>query len=332
MLVNGLVSIVIPIYNVEKYLRKCVDSVCKQTYKNLQIILVDDGSPDSCPVICDELAVADSRIEVIHKKNGGLSDARNAGLKCAKGEYIYFLDSDDYIESSLVEKCVYEIEKDDLDYVAFSFCKEKADGQKVAECIFREKEYELKTIEEREDFLIQKQTNYGVIGWNAWNRFFRLDLLRQNDLYFPDNKIVFAEDLAFSLRINCYHKRFKSIEDVLYHYIERDDSIMAKSSGTQIIKFINLCDDYQKYLQTNNISFSYSYLFVHILFHEWDLKNYGIDQIAKEIDLLPNGCKKKLKSWFKMSLKRYKKIAFLYGKKQWLARLIIYLKCLVNVK
>ena len=92
---NDLVSIVVPIYNVEKYLKKCIDSIINQTYKNIEIILVDDGSTDNCGKICDEYTKTDNRIVVIHKKNGGLSDARNAGLDIAKGKYIAFVDSDD---------------------------------------------------------------------------------------------------------------------------------------------------------------------------------------------------------------------------------------------
>ena len=95
---NPLISVIVPIYNVEKYLARCVDSIVNQTYKNLEIILVDDGSPDRCPQMCDDYAEKDSRIKVVHKKNGGLSDARNAGMAVATGEYISFIDSDDWID------------------------------------------------------------------------------------------------------------------------------------------------------------------------------------------------------------------------------------------
>ncbi len=98
-----LISIVIPVYKVEEYLDKCVESVINQTYENLEIILVDDGSPDKCPRMCDKWFGKDKRIRIIHKKNGGLSDARNAGIEKAKGEYISFIDSDDYIEPNYVE-------------------------------------------------------------------------------------------------------------------------------------------------------------------------------------------------------------------------------------
>lgn len=100
---NELVSVIVPIYGVDDYLSKCVDSIINQTYKNLEIILVDDGGKDKCPEICDEYAGKDGRIKVIHKKNGGLSDARNAGIDIAKGEYFVFIDSDDWVETTMVE-------------------------------------------------------------------------------------------------------------------------------------------------------------------------------------------------------------------------------------
>ncbi len=100
---NPLISVIIPVYNVEKYLDKCIQSVVNQTYENLEIILVDDGSPDNCPKICDEYAKKDKRIKVVHKENGGLSDARNAGIKYSNGEYLTFIDSDDYIVDNYVE-------------------------------------------------------------------------------------------------------------------------------------------------------------------------------------------------------------------------------------
>ena len=98
------ISVIVPVYKVEKYLNRCVESICKQSYSNLEILLVDDGSPDSCPQMCDEYAKADSRIIVIHKENGGLSSARNAALEVATGDYVICVDSDDYIHPRAVEK------------------------------------------------------------------------------------------------------------------------------------------------------------------------------------------------------------------------------------
>lgn len=114
------VSVVIPVYKVEKYLRECVDSVLAQSCTELEVILVDDGSPDRCGQICDEYAAADKRVSVIHKQNGGLSDARNAGLKRASGKYVLFVDSDDMIANNAVEKLLAAAEKNDAQIVYLS--------------------------------------------------------------------------------------------------------------------------------------------------------------------------------------------------------------------
>ena len=125
-----LVSIVVPIYKVEKYLNECLNSILGQTYRDLQIILIDDGSPDGCGAICDEYALRDDRIVVIHSQNGGLSAARNKGLALCEGEYVLFLDSDDYLEQNAVEVLCQTAKKDKLDillYDAISFDETAAD-------------------------------------------------------------------------------------------------------------------------------------------------------------------------------------------------------------
>ena len=101
---SPIVTVIIPVYNVEKFLDRCVQSVVNQTYKNLEIILVDDGSPDNCPAMCDEWSRKDSRIKVVHKRNAGLGMARNTGIENANGKYIFFFDSDDYVDESIVER------------------------------------------------------------------------------------------------------------------------------------------------------------------------------------------------------------------------------------
>ncbi len=123
-----LISIIVPVYNVEQYLEKCVKSIIRQTYKNIEIILIDDGATDSSGKICDKLKLKDNRIKVIHKENGGLSDARNAGLKVAKGEYIGFVDSDDYIKEDMFET-LYNLNKkynSEISIVSYyEICKDK---------------------------------------------------------------------------------------------------------------------------------------------------------------------------------------------------------------
>jgi glycosyltransferase involved in cell wall biosynthesis len=117
--VKNLVSIIIPIYNMEEYLRECIDSALKQTYKDIELVLVDDGSHDNCPQICDEYVALDSRVKVIHQENGGLSVARNSGLAMARGEYVYFLDSDDYIAENAIKELYDEAKNSNLDVVLF---------------------------------------------------------------------------------------------------------------------------------------------------------------------------------------------------------------------
>ena len=124
------ISVVVPIYKVEKYLDRCIYSIINQTYTNLEIILVDDGSPDNCPKICDEYASKDNRIKVIHKQNGGLSSARNAGIKVATGDYIGFVDSDDFIELDMYEQMYKVAYENDVDLVMSDYYKVHKDDRK----------------------------------------------------------------------------------------------------------------------------------------------------------------------------------------------------------
>lgn len=126
-----LLSIIVPVYNVKSYLKKCVESIINQTYTNLQIILVDDGSTDGSQDICDEFAQRDSRIVVIHKENGGQSTARNVGMDRAKGVYIAFVDSDDWLEPNMYEALISQLEKHEADIVACSFYECKGDEKKA---------------------------------------------------------------------------------------------------------------------------------------------------------------------------------------------------------
>lgn len=124
MLSNKLISVIVPVYNTERFLYACIESICRQTYRNLQIILVDDGSPDRCGVICDEYAVKDSRIKVIHQPNGGVVRAREAGITIAEGEYIAFVDSDDWIEPDMYRKMLEKSEAGNYDIVYCDIVKE----------------------------------------------------------------------------------------------------------------------------------------------------------------------------------------------------------------
>jgi glycosyltransferase involved in cell wall biosynthesis len=125
-----LISVIIPVYKVEKYINRCVESVLVQNYHNIEVILVDDGSPDNCGIICDRYADKDSRVKVIHKTNGGLSDARNAGLNIATGQYICFIDSDDYIEKDMLKDMYDNIVRTGADITICNYCAVDNEGHK----------------------------------------------------------------------------------------------------------------------------------------------------------------------------------------------------------
>jgi len=217
------VSVVIPVYNVEKYLRECVDSVLGQTYSELEVILVDDGSPDNCGAICDEYAEQDGRITVIHKKNGGLSDARNAGLKQVSGKYVYFLDSDDYLKKDAIEILVDTAEKENADVIFFS-----------AETVYED--YEYKSI--KDDFARKQSYPAGsgssVVISMLENKeyipcvqlqFYREALLSDNGISF--RKGMLHEDELFTILTALKSGRTAVINDLLYVRRQRAGSIMS---------------------------------------------------------------------------------------------------------
>lgn len=142
-----LISVIVPVYKVENYLNQCLESIVKQTYSNLEILLVDDGSPDRCPEICDEWARREKRVRAIHKRNGGLSDARNAGLALAQGELVMFVDSDDWIAPEMAEKMLEAMEREEADMVICQYIKALPDGK--TKRVFNGTEAEKYTIRRR---------------------------------------------------------------------------------------------------------------------------------------------------------------------------------------
>ncbi len=191
-------SIVIPIYKVEKYLKECVDSVLNQTFKDIEIILVDDGSPDECPVICDDYEKKDSRIRVIHKKNGGLSSARNAGLKMASGEYTVFLDSDDfYIHNDFLEKAYAKLVEKNVDILCFRRTKYYDDTKTFSEkVVLYDKEIE-KALQYSD--LIYELSVRDALEASAAMKFVKTKVLKDNNLYFKEG--IFSEDVEWAFRL-----------------------------------------------------------------------------------------------------------------------------------
>lgn len=213
-----LISIIVPVYKVEEYLDECVESIVQQTYENLEIILVDDGSPDTCPEKCDNWAERDSRINVIHKKNGGLSDARNAGMHTATGQYIAFVDSDDWIEKTYIESLYRAIQENGAEISACDvrevYCK--ADVPTVCDTSARTTK---STPEEALGELLKGRTFRAV----AWNKLYRAELLK--DEQFEVGRL--HEDEFFSYRIFDKAASLTYTDLPLYNYRQREGSIMT---------------------------------------------------------------------------------------------------------
>ena len=211
-----LISVIVPIYNVEQFLSKCIQSIINQSYSRLEIILVDDGSTDDSPQICDEFKEKDKRIKVIHKKNGGLSDARNVGIEVASGEYIGFVDSDDYIDELMYEKLLNACIRNNS-YI--SICGRNIvniDNDILCQQFTVEKEvvYDGKTA-------IKKLLLWDSCDSAAWDKLYKKELFE--DLKYPLG--VWSEDYAVTSRIFAKADKIVHVGEALYYYVQREGSI-----------------------------------------------------------------------------------------------------------
>lgn len=212
-----LISVIVPVYKVEAYLDKCISSIVGQTYKNLEIILVDDGSPDKCPQMCDAWAAKDSRIRVIHKENGGLSDARNVGMAVAKGELIGFVDSDDWIEDNMYKLLYQHIvnEHSDISACGVEVCWDDGTPSRMLTktgCCVLDREEAMRAIIE-ESWLKQP----------VWYKLYKTELIR--DILFPVGK--YHEDVFWSYQAVARAERVAVFDALCYHYRQRSGSIMG---------------------------------------------------------------------------------------------------------
>lgn len=237
---KALISIIIPVYKVEKYLEKCIQSVINQTYKNIQIILVDDGSPDNCGKICDEYAERDQRIEVIHKSNGGLSDARNKGLEIAKGEYIGFVDSDDYIEADMYEVLYNLLKQYNADVSICNFYTVSQEKIAIKNADNGIKEYN--RIEILKEILLDNN-----IQSYAWNKLYKKDLF--DEIKYPVGKKYEDIGTTFYLLEKCNKVVVTGKPE--YYYINRQDSIVNNVTETTITDYIELIIQRYDYIEEN---------------------------------------------------------------------------------
>lgn len=242
------ISVIIPIYNVESYLVQCVDSVRNQTYKEIEIILVNDGSPDNSPAICDEYAQKDNRVKVIHKENGGLSDARNEGLKKATGDFVVFLDSDDYwldqdfLESIFTDRTLYLSDLILFKHVPFI----------EGDIIHRRSDCSLSKINvmnktEALNYLIYND----LFSISAWSKIVRRSILLDNDIIFEKGRL--SEDLDWSFRLLLAVRSIKGYDKRVYAYRIRKGSITHTFSSKHMDDLLTVVERWTNLLEAENV-------------------------------------------------------------------------------
>lgn len=224
-----LVSIVVPIYNIDLYLKQCLDSILAQTYNNLEIILVDDGSVDESGIICDEYARVDDRIVVVHKQNGGLVSARKAGLDAAKGKYISFVDGDDWVDNQMYEALLESAIKTDADFIESGYYHEKRRGKRV-DYITSDTIFEM-TDHIRNEIIDKWMTSPEscVIRNALWCKLFKADFIRKTYKDVPNNMIIGEDCITFPFLIK-YAKRITCVGRQFYHYRDRGNSLVHERS------------------------------------------------------------------------------------------------------
>ncbi|WP_099330929.1 glycosyltransferase family 2 protein [Priestia aryabhattai] len=233
------ISIIVPIYNVEKYLHKCVDSILDQTFKDFELILVNDGSPDNCGEICNEYSRKDPRVKVIHKKNGGLSDARNAGIDIAEGDYIGFVDSDDWIEPDMYE-------------ILFNMCK--TNNCEIGSCTYAIYHQNKRIINESHPLTVHnnKQAMEAMLNDELYNEVVCTKLFKRslfNGLRFTLG--IIHEDTAFTYKAIHKCEKICFIGVPKYNYIKRDDSIMANTKKNVRIDSVLIYEEMYQFIKND---------------------------------------------------------------------------------
>lgn len=256
------ITVIVPVYNEEKYLEQCLDSIINQTYKNLEIILVDDGSTDSSLEICKKYKKIDKRIKVIHKENGGLSSARNAGLDAAHGKFIMFCDSDDYYVPKSCEILLKEINKKKADYVVGNYIHCREDGTWWDKPIFDQEQYKNFKIN-----INDHEKSFYIMSSSVCNKMFRRSFLRKHQLRFVEG--IPAEDAIFTMYCFMKAERTYYVKDIMYAYRQRNSgSSISTNNNLNYFKGISKAYkiNYLNFKENNELGF-YRYFYLKTLFY-----------------------------------------------------------------
>lgn len=240
-MVNEKISVIIPVYNVEKYLKQCIESVLNQTYENLEIILIDDGTKDNSGIICDDYSKKDNRIKVVHQKNMGLSGARNTGLKIATGDYISFIDSDDFIDNKMFEVMILALKENNADIVECGtiFCNE------IGEYIKENTINNIRTYKNEEQ--IKELLTTGDITTTSWGKLYKRELFKNFE--FPLGK--YHEDTFTTYKLLHLSQKTTILNKGFYHYRQVDGSIMNSSFKLKHLDSIEATLERSKFIEKN---------------------------------------------------------------------------------
>lgn len=238
-----LISVLVPVYNIEKYIKHCLESIITQSYPYLQILLVDDGSTDNSGQICEDYARRDVRIRVVHKPNGGLVTARKAGLELAEGDYIGFVDGDDYIESGFYEKLLLELLKTDADFVHGGFVEERENGKMTyAPSAMRKINGEEDKIPFFKEHVLHIGGESELWTPSIWSKLFKADFIKKCYMHVPD-ELSYGEDMLAFCRCILESNQFILTPNAEYHYLIREDSISNQWSVNRFWQESNLCHE-----------------------------------------------------------------------------------------
>ena len=257
------ISIIIPVYKTEAFLHRCVESLLEQTFQNFEILLIDDGSPDKSGVICDEYAKIDNRVQVFHKENGGVSSARNLGLDKARGEWVIFVDSDDYVSHNYLETINNDINKN-IDIIFYSYNKISYDGEIIS--TLKHKEYHFT---DGELGTAIRNTKLVEVGY-PWSKVFKNEIIQKHNLRFNIN-LPISEDRLFTYQYLCYVKSLFFSEEIVYNYlIYTEDSLSKKKHNKDLLiyRVEVLYNEMVKIKEKNKLTFMqlYPLLYIHYKF------------------------------------------------------------------
>lgn len=266
------VSIIVPVYNTEKYLKECVDSILRQSYKDLEILLVDDGSQDRSGQICDEYASSDSRIVVIHQKNQGLSVSRNNGIRAATGSYLLFMDSDDYWDDrEIVEKLVCKALEHGAELVNYRYKHFIEDKGKYIDCL---PDYQEFTIGPTKEETLQKLLERGLFLASACNKMIKTELLKENELFFQEG--IIAEDVDWCARLMLACNKVDYCNSDAYIYRQRSGSI------THSVQYKNVKQVYDNVLYCLALGEGLTGK-MYSVYHTYVAYQYGVFQVTNHL-------------------------------------------------